>query len=589
MLVTFLWNSVSIRKKILGSFLTVGVITVSAILLYLIQFMQQDRQTILEQLDHQLRESFDQYIRFQVETAYTMVDKLEALAGQGVLESETAREVAIHLIRDVRYGLKQSDLTDGYFWADTKEGVNLALYGRTDVEGTNRNDLKDAKGNLLIQDIRREAMAGGGFTDYWFPKLGESVPLPKRGYSLYHQGFDMVVGTGAYTDDIDDIMRAHAENRGAVVRRSISRLMMVGLLGILLVVVASYFIGNTITAQINSVTASLRNIAEGEGDLTRRINIKSKDEIGELARWFNVFVEKIQKIIIVLKDEASSLATSAEELSLTSRQIAANAQEMTTKSSAVASSTELATTNINSISSSAEGMSTSTNSVATAIEEMSASLNEVSRNCQQELQIAQEADTYAKSSKEVMNKLGGSAKSIGKVVKVINDIADQTNLLALNATIEAASAGDAGKGFTVVANEVKELAKQTAQATLEIETQIEEIQRNAVSSVKAIEAVSKVIEEVNTISQTIVSAVEEQSATINEIAQNVSGVSAGAQQVSKNVSQSATGLSEVAYSISGVNDAVAATAKGIAQVKSSAEELAQLSKTLKGVLGQFVV
>ena len=346
---------------------------------------------------------------------------------------------------------------------------------------------------------------------------------------------------------------------------------------------------NKLFAPIKNVLTMLKDISEGDGDLTKRLKISSKDEIGELATYFNIFIEKLQGIIAKIKGNTDTVASSATELSAVSTQIAANAEEMSTQTSTVASATEQATTNINSISSAAEEMSSSANSVATAIEEMSASLNEVSRNCQKELQIAAEANTHAKSSKDVMDKLGTAAKAIGKVVEVINDIADQTNLLALNATIEAASAGEAGKGFAVVASEVKELAKQTAQATQEIQKQVEDMQANTDSAIKAIESVSKVIEEVNVISQTIVSAVEQQSATVNEISSNVSGVSTGAQEVSKNVAKSATGLSEVSSTIAGVNNAVGDTAKGVVQVKTSAEELSKLSENLKELLGQFKI
>ncbi len=330
-------------------------------------------------------------------------------------------------------------------------------------------------------------------------------------------------------------------------------------------------------------------IAMSEGDLTRIIPSSSNDEIGQIAGKLNAFSVKLKGMITKISDSANDVATSSATLFSTSTQIAANAEEMSTQTSTVASATEQATTNTNSISSAAAEMSSSVNSVATAIEEMSTSLNEVSRNCQQELLIAAEANTHAKSSKDVMDKLGAAAKAIGKVVEVINDIADQTNLLALNATIEAASAGQAGKGFAVVATEVKELSKLTAQATQEIQRQIEDMQNNTELAIKAIESVSKVIEKVNVISQTIVSAVEEQSATVNEIAKRVSEVSNGAQEVSRNVRESATGLSEVSSTIAGVNNAVADTAKGIVQVKTSAEELSNLSEGLKKLLGQFEI
>jgi methyl-accepting chemotaxis protein len=343
-----------------------------------------------------------------------------------------------------------------------------------------------------------------------------------------------------------------------------------------------------IVDNIRKAKESILHITD-QGDLTKRIPIIYQDEIGDMGMSINQFIEKLQSILVSIIRHSETVASAATELTAVSTQIAANAEEMSAQTSTVVSSTEMATTNINSISSASEEMSSSADSVATAIEEMSSSLNEVSRNCQKELQIAIEANNHSRNSKEVMDKLGSAARSIGKVIEVINDIADQTNLLALNATIEAASAGDAGKGFAVVANEVKVLAKQTAKATQEIQQQIVEMQSNTETAVETITAVSEVIEEVNVISQTIVSAVEEQSATINEIARTVSGVNSGTRDVSKNVAESATGLSEVSSTIAGVNIAVADTVKGIVQIKTSALELSKLSEGLKQLLIQFKI
>jgi methyl-accepting chemotaxis protein len=220
---------------------------------------------------------------------------------------------------------------------------------------------------------------------------------------------------------------------------------------------------------------------------------------------------------------------------------------------------------------------------------MSSSLNEVSKNCQKESQIASNANSQAKSTRDMMERLGVSSKEIGKVIEVINDIADQTNLLALNATIEAASAGEAGKGFAVVANEVKELAKQTAQATDQIGRQIEEMQNNTTSAVTAIEEITKVIEEINSISHTIVSAVEEQSATVNEIAKTVGGASQAATEIAKNVGESAKGLVEVSSNIQGVNKAATDTAGGVANIRQSAQDLSKLALGLQKIVGQFKV
>ncbi len=352
----------------------------------------------------------------------------------------------------------------------------------------------------------------------------------------------------------------------------------------------SFLIGKTtIIGFIKKVSLEIHEISEGNRDLTKRIIVESQDEIGDMARYFNKFIEKLQDMIGRITGHTETVASSVTELSLTSAKIAANADEMTVKTTTVASATKQVTDNISTISSAAEKMSNAANAVAMAINEISISLNEVARNCHKELQISTDASKYAHTSKEIMDHLGSASKSIGKIVLVIKGIADRTNLLALNATIEAASAGESGKGFAVVAHEVKELAKQTSEATQEIEKQIGEMQGNTESAIKAITLVTNVIEEVNTLSQAIVSAVEEQSATVNEVSRNVNSVDVSAQEVARNVAESAQKLSEVADTLSSVNNAVAGTSQGITQVKTSAEDLAKQAESLKGLVRQFKV
>ncbi|MFP4012810.1 MAG: methyl-accepting chemotaxis protein, partial [Chitinispirillaceae bacterium] len=261
------------------------------------------------------------------------------------------------------------------------------------------------------------------------------------------------------------------------------------IISILVSVVMAGFIRRPILRLISM----LQDIAQGDGDLTRRLDESSKDETGTLAKWFNQFIDRVHFIIKEMKENANHLASSSEELSSATTQITASAHAMSDQSSSVSDSTEQATKNINGITVSAEQMSNSVNMVATAVEETSSSIREVAQNSLKQSQIASEANEQTRSSRSKMEALGTAAKEIGKVIDVISNIADQTNLLALNATIEAASAGDAGKGFAVVAKEVKELAKQTAQATEEIRSQIEGIQKNANDSIGAIGQISTIM------------------------------------------------------------------------------------------------
>lgn len=358
----------------------------------------------------------------------------------------------------------------------------------------------------------------------------------------------------------------------------------VSLIGIL-----SYWIYSAVTKPILKTTRMLREIADGDGDLSRRLEVTSNDEIGEMGKYFNRFVIKLQEMIKKLSSNSNVLVNSVEKLFSSSMTMASTSEEMSSQTRSIAAATEEASTNIKIITSSADGMSNAVNTIATAIEEMTVSLMEVNKSCQQELKIASDASNHARSGKDIVDKLGVSARSISKIVEVITNIADQTNLLSLNATIEAASAGDAGKGFAVVASEVKALAQQTAKATDEIRQQIENIQSNTTMAVDAIQQVAKVIDEVNTISHTIVSAVEQQSATVSEISRSVSSVNVTIREVAHNVNESSGGIEEVSRNVNSFSDAIEESNKSIVNVKENVQGLKMLSDDLNGLIGSFKV
>jgi len=347
------------------------------------------------------------------------------------------------------------------------------------------------------------------------------------------------------------------------------------------------YVSKSITNPMQLIMRNLEEIAAG--DFTKRLQIRKADEIGELAAYVDTVVDKLQESLRNVADSTRTLSASSEGLSMVSAELATGAQTTSAQANSVAATGEQLSANINTIATGAEEMSTSVSTVATAVEEMSTSLSEVAKNCEQESRIASDADAQAKNTRELMEKLGESAGEIGKVVEVINSIAEQTNLLALNATIEAASAGEAGKGFAVVANEVKELAKQSGQATEQISQQIKNMQSNTQNAVRAIEEIAKVIEQVSGISSSIAAAVEQQSSTTSEIARNIGGASQAANEIARNVQDAAKAAHEVSANIQEVDKVSHQTAAGAAETKGSAQELAGLASRLQQIVEQFKV
>lgn len=341
--------------------------------------------------------------------------------------------------------------------------------------------------------------------------------------------------------------------------------------------------------RLKRITEGMRDIAEGEGDLTKRLEDNHEDEISELRTWFNAFVENIHSIIVDVKQSSTDLEKSSGHLATLSDEMKSHAGETNSMAENVSRSSNEMSSNMNSVAAAMEETSTNINMVATASEEMNATISQISENTDQALTITiSSVEQTANASKQV-DELGLAAQGIGKVLETIADISDQVNLLALNATIEAARAGDAGKGFAVVANEIKDLAKQTATATGEIRTKIEGIQDTTQGTVNQIERIAKVVAEVNDIVSTISTSIEEQSSATNEITTNVSQASAGVDEVTLNIAQSSSSVQEIASEIDEVTRAAQQISENSGMVKQNAENLEKLSSQLNSLVGRFKV
>ncbi len=364
-----------------------------------------------------------------------------------------------------------------------------------------------------------------------------------------------------------------------------------GLMGIVLVLIIAmhFLLRKLVSRPLRKINTRFEDIAQGEGDLTARIEVTSQDGIGKLGVSFNTFIEKLQRMIGNIANDAVVLSDSSGGLSQLSEKMSDDATQMTEKSNSAATAVSEMSAGMTAVARTMEEASANVSTVATATEQMDATINDIVHSTTEANQISEEAVALTRTATDMMNRLGQAAQDISKVTETITEISEQTNLLALNATIEAARAGEAGKGFAVVANEIKELARQTSDSTKEIKDKNTGIQDSTISAVKEIEGVSRIITKVNQIVSTIATSMEEQSETTRSIVSNITQASEGIQDASTRVTQSASYSSEIVDEITAVNQAANDMTQSNDQVNNNAGELSEMARNLREMVGRFTV